>query len=396
MGLALIFGWQMEKDWGPLVEQEQQVERSMSQDEDRDKNEDVFRSQESKTVEMKEQAQDPHKKDQRESKRVAGLSAPVSSPPPSTIAKASKDSERMRQPSPRVRSEDIPRKEVKKERRLKAKAPVAPAPKSAVVQKILEDDQSVASAVGSPSTAEEGLQQLSRSPFFADQVPKQDEPSSLNAMELFYANKGRRADETEEAIDDMRVQQLLGGMSSKNEQVSQKDVSDLKETQEAILEVFAEQTRGIRYSFVREILDGRTESVAITHYSGKWSELRLTIESNVSGYLYVLASFGKAKWQYMRPESLNKARSLDGGIQVMAYQSVDFELSQVANRLGEPVVSSIVVLLSTELLTDLGKWLGNAKQSKFQFSKPGEQGVFVVDARPKPKKPVWVKIPIVN
>ena len=34
MGLALIFGWQMDKDWGPLVEQEQQMERSVSQDED--------------------------------------------------------------------------------------------------------------------------------------------------------------------------------------------------------------------------------------------------------------------------------------------------------------------------------------------------------------------------
>ena len=46
MGLALIFGWQMEKDWGPLVEQEQDsVERSIPQDEDDAKNEEAFRSQ---------------------------------------------------------------------------------------------------------------------------------------------------------------------------------------------------------------------------------------------------------------------------------------------------------------------------------------------------------------
>ena len=55
---------------------------------------------------------------------------------PSTIAKASKDSERMRQPSPQVRSEGIRRQEVKKERRLKAKQSVSQPPESAIVQNV--------------------------------------------------------------------------------------------------------------------------------------------------------------------------------------------------------------------------------------------------------------------
>jgi hypothetical protein len=48
-GLALIFGWQMNKDWGSLVQQEQQAERSVFDnkkiDEDSDNNEVSFRAQ---------------------------------------------------------------------------------------------------------------------------------------------------------------------------------------------------------------------------------------------------------------------------------------------------------------------------------------------------------------
>ena len=41
MGLALIFGWQMEKDWGPIVQQEQEEEFARS----KKKEEVEFRSQ---------------------------------------------------------------------------------------------------------------------------------------------------------------------------------------------------------------------------------------------------------------------------------------------------------------------------------------------------------------
>jgi hypothetical protein len=44
-GLALIFGWQMNKDWGSIVQQEQQAERSVSDDKKSDNDEVAFRAQ---------------------------------------------------------------------------------------------------------------------------------------------------------------------------------------------------------------------------------------------------------------------------------------------------------------------------------------------------------------
>ena len=399
MGLALIFGWQMEQDWGPLVEQEQQMERSMSQEEDKDKNEEVFRSQETEIFQMKEQAQDLQKKDQREPERVAGLSAPVPSPQPSTIAKASKDSERMRQSSAQIRSEDIPRQEVKKERRLKAKKSVPQPPESAIVQNIPEEELMVAPSAASSGTAAEGFQQLSRSPSFADQVRKGNALSSRSARSLFYANKSRRVDAVGEALDGTRAQQLLGGLSSKAEKALTEEVSDLKKAQEVVQDDSQGQTRGIRYSFVRHAVDGKNEEIDITKFSGKWSELQLVIESNVSGHLYVLTSFGMGKWQWMSPESLNISRSSDGAIQVKAYQPVNFALTQVTNTLGKPVVSSITVLLASTPLGELGRWLGvERSQGELEGSLTEHTAaeVFIVDLSLDLGTPLQVNISLEN
>ena len=399
MGLALIFGWQMEKDWGPLVEQEQQVERSISQDEDNAKNEEVFRSQETEIFQMKEQAQDLQKKDQREPERVAGKSSPVPSPQPSTIAKASKDSERMRQSSAQIRSEDIPRQEVKKERRLKAKKSVPQPPESAIVQNIPEEELMVAPSAASPGTAAEGFQQLSRSPSFADQVRKGNALSSRSARNLFYANKSRRVEAVGEALDGTRAQQLLGGLSSKAEKALTEEVSDLKKSQEVVQDDSQGQTRGIRYSFFRHAVDGKNEEIDITKFSGKWSELQLVIESNVSGHLYVLTSFGMGKWQWMIPESLNISRSSDGAIQVKAYQPVNFALTQVTNTLGKPVVSSITVLLASTPLGELGRWLGvERSQGELEGSLTEHTAaeVFIVDLSLDLGTPLQVNISLAN
>jgi len=399
MGLALIFGWQMNKDWGPIVQQEQEAERSMSEDEDNAKNEEVFRSQPPQIAEMKEQPQDPQKKDQRESERIAGLSAPVPSPPPSTIAKASKYSERSPQPSGRVPSEDIPRKEVKKERRLKAKKSVSQPPESAIVQNIPEEELMVAPSVASPGTAAEGFQQLSRSSSFADQVRKGNALSSRSARGLFYANKSRRVDAVGEEFDGMRAQEFLGGTTSKADKVLTEEVSDLKGSQEVVQDDSKGQTRGIRYSFVRHALDGKNEEIDITKFSGKWSEIQLVIESNVSGHLYLLTYSGMGKWQWMSPESLNISRSSDGAIQVKAYQPVNFALSQVTNTLGKAVVSSITVLLASTPLGELGRWLGvERSQGELEGSltehTAGE--VFIVDPSLEPGTPLQVNISLEN
>jgi|GEM_PF-881919 len=395
MGLALIFGWQMNKDWGSIVQQEQEAERSMSENKDSDKNEEVFRSQAPETVELKEQTQDPRKKDQREPERVAGISTPVPSPQPSTIAKASKDSERMPQLSAKVHSEGSPRQEVKKERRLKAKESVPLPPESAIVQNIPEEEPMSAPSVSSPEAEGKGLQQLARAPSFADRLRGGDATSSLSARELFYANESRRVDGVGEEVDGMRAQQRLGGLSSKTEKALIEDVSDLKKSQEVDQDDSQGQSRGIRYSFVRRGADGKEETIDITKFSGKLSDLQLFIESNVSGHLYVLTAYEKGKWQWMRPESLNIPRSSDGAIEVKPYQSVNFPLSQVTNTLGKPVVSHITVLLSSTPLTDLGKWFGRGigfEPTEEILTEQRAIDTYVIDPSLEPGAPLRVGI----
>jgi len=391
MGLALIFGWQMEKDWGPMVQQELQVETSVREAKE-NKDEVVFRSQLSGIGEVNEETPAPQKKNQKESEPVVPISAPTQGPQPVTIAKAINDTDRMRQTSATVRSERVSRQEVKKERRLKAKKPIAPVLESRVVPNVPEEDQFVAPSVVFPLTAEEDFQQLSRSPTFVDQVRKEDVPPSPSARGLFYANKGKRADGAEDKIEGMRAQQLLGGRSPKKER--ELESSDLKETQEVVGNSTLEVNRGIRYRFVLETLGGKNEGIDIAQFSGKWSDLHLEIESNVPGYLYVLTQYGKRKWQIMRPKSLNITVSSDGtGIEVNPYQSVDFRLSQVTNRLGKPVVSSIAVLLSSIPLTDLGKWLGGKDDmSEVLLERAKGAMFFVVDTTSGPGNPLKMEI----
>jgi hypothetical protein len=360
MGLALIFGWQMEKDWGPLVQQEQEVESSGSEEreEKRDKSKVAYRSQTPETAEMNEPTQDQPKTDQREPEGVSGLSIPIPSPERSIIAKTSKDSEGMRQSSAQARSESLPRQEVQKERRLKAKESVPQPPESAIVQNVPQEKQRVSPPVVSPDAIEKAPQQSGRPPAFADKLEEGYAPSSPSARELFYANKSNRVDAVGEELDGMRAQQLLGGMSSQAQKGLKAEVSDLKESQEEGQVYSQGQARGIRYRFVQRAGEGKDEVIDIKQFSGKWSELQLVIESNVPGYLYVVTSYETGKWQWLRPGNENIMVLADGAIEVKPYQSLEFALSQFTNTLGKPVVSSITVLLSSTPLAELNNWLG--------------------------------------
>ena len=167
------------------------------------------------------------------------------------------------------------------------------------------------------------------------------------------------------------------------------------EAQEAVLDSALEPKRGIRYGFVREILDGKDEAIDIKKFSGNWSEIQLEIESNVSGYLYVLTDLGKGKWQFVRPESLNLPVSSSGAITVKPYQPVIFPLSRVTNTLGKLVVSSITVLLSSTPLKDLGRWLGgegNQEQFKIRLKEREGSAVFVVNVPKSPGGPFHLEI----
>ena len=391
MGLALIFGWQMNKDWGPIVQQEQEAERSLLEDKD----EEIFRSQPPETGELQEQIQDLQKQDQSEPERVPGVSASIPSPEELPLGKASKDSERLRQPSASVRSENIRQQDVKMERRLKATESVSQPPESAIVQHIPEKEVMVAPSGASPEAEVKGPQQLARPPSFVDKLPGGDARSSPSAREFYYANKSGRVDAVGEELDGMRAQQLLEGMSSKAKKALTEEVSDVKEFQEIVQDDSPGQTRGIRYSFVRRAVNGKDEAIDMKKFSGKWSELQLAIESNVPGHLYVLTAYGTGKWQWMRPEPSNVSRSSDGAMQMNPYQPVNFALSQVTNTLGNPVVSFITALLSSAPLTDLGKWLGQgvgAEPSEGRLTEHTAAQNFVIDSSPEPGVPLRVNI----
>ncbi len=358
MGLALIFGWQMNKEWGSIVQQEQETARSVSEGTDNGPPE--FRSQSSPTGEMSEPAFKQPQKDQKESERSAGLATPIPSTPPTIIAKAAKDSERIRLPSRQVPSEDFSQQAVKKERQLKATHSMSPPPESAMVQDILEEEPVGAPSVASVEDEEKGSQQLARAPSFADRLQEEDAPSLPSARELFFGNQRTHFDEIEEEGDGRRERQALRGLSSQSEKALPADASDVKKTKEADQQYSQAEVRGIRYTVVQQKTDGKDEAIDTKTFSGKWSELQLVIESNVSGQLYVLTSFGKGKWQWLRPELSNVPKSSDGAIQVNPYQPVNFALSHVTNTLGKPVVSSIRVILTSSPLLDLGQWLGKS------------------------------------
>ncbi len=395
MGLALIFGWQMEKDWGPIIQEEQEMKRAVSQDEDHDNNEERFQSQASETVELKEKNQDSQKQDKSEPERVAGVSAPIPVPQRSSMAKSSKPLKRMRQPSTQVPSKGLFRQEVKKERRLKVNESMSQTPLSAIVQNVPEEEPKDAPPLALSEAVEKSFQQLPQSPVFADKLQERDAIISPSGRELFYANQSRRVDAVEDELADRRAQQLLEGLSSQREKALPEEAVDLRTSREVVQNDSQGLTRGIRYSFLRRGGDGKDEVIDITKFSGKWSELYLTIESNVSGHLYAAMSIEKGKWQLMIPESLSDSRS-EGAIPIEAYQPVKFALSQVtSNRLVRPVASSITLLLSSTPLTDFLKWLGRVRDLEVDEGSLIENTTtenFVIDSSQKSETPLRVNI----
>ncbi len=395
MGLALIFGWQMENDWGSIVQQEEQVERSISEDRDRKRNEIAISSKESEATQTKEPSQVSQKSNQRLPERVAGLPAQVPSIQPSSIATAAKDPERFRQSLAQVSSDGFTREAVEKERRPKTQEFAPRAPESAIVQHASEIEGRDAPALAVPDITEKTLQPVARPPSFADKLEVDNTLSSPSSREVIEGQKSKQVEAGGKAVEGRRAQQLLRGAISQAKKADGGAVLDLKETVEVVQEDSQGLTRGIRYRFVQPVIDGEDTSIDPTDFSGKWSELQLRIDSNVSGHLYVMTAYGSGRWQWMKPVPSNIRRSSDGAIQVKPYQAVNFGLSQVTNRLGKPVVSFITVLLASTPLDDLGEWLGRgvgSGQSEDSLTQERSPENFIFDSSLEPGKPLRVNI----
>ena len=362
MGLALIFGWQMEKDWGSTVQQEEHAERSMSKNRESEKKEIAVRSKKSEAQKTNMSSSDSLKESQNTPDRVAGLSAQVPSTQPSSFAKTGQDSERLRQSLAQIRSDNLTREKVKKERQPKTQESAPRVPESVIVRSVPEDEED-ASALAVPEATEKAVQPVARTPSFTDKLQGDRALSSSRSRELFDGEA----------------------------------VADLKEAKEIVSKYTQGAMRGIRYRFVRQSKGDKEIIIDPTKFSGKWSELQLRIDSNVSGHLYVLTAYGSGRWQWMKPLPSNIQRSSDGAMQVKPYQAVKFALSQVTNRLGKPVVSSVTVLFASSPLEvkDLGKWLGSgirSGQSEERLTQQRSKEKFISDPSLEAGNPLRVTI----
>ena len=392
VGLALIFGWQLEKEWGPMFERELQTERAVPEEKD----EVATQSQTSRIEELKEHVPEAQKKDQRNIQQFSTKPAPPARTESPVITQDPKDMERTKEAPTKVPSGLVSRQKTKKALQLKTKAPAPPTPQTAFAQKEPQAKNVLAPTLEDTAAREVDSQKLTKAPAFADQMQKRDTLSSTRVRELFYRNKSELVD-TSGAVGGMRSQQLLGRLSSKIEEVLEEEALERKETEEADKKPPLALIRGIRYGFQKRRQEDQSNVVDLKQFSGNWEELQLVIEANVSGHLYVLSAMEKGKWQMMTSQTLNLTKSSDGSLHVKPYQAMTFALSQLTNQQGKLLASFITVLFSPTPIPDLGTWLGVEKtpeQYESRFRQSGNQGTFVLDRSLNLEKPFRVDIPL--
>ena len=363
-GLALIFGWQMNKEWGPIVQQKQEATLSESDGDDKL----AFRSPVPETSKIQEFRQDRKQRDQPQPPSASTASPPI--PPPqrsrTVVNEVSKISEAGRLPPATAQRKGSIRQEVKKKSPTEIQASVPQLSEPALVQTD-QKELPVAPIVVSPKVAEKVLPSSVPPSSFADKFKEEDSLVSPDKREVLKMQESSELDVVEERFDRNRSHPVLNGVGSQDQIGLSAEDLDLPETSN-IVQLFAQgKMMGIRYTFVQPTPDGKEATVALKDFSGNWSDLHMIIEPNVPGYLYVLASFGNNKWQFVRPAPSTNSRTSDGALIVKAFQAVNIALNQVTNTLGKPVVSSIQAVLSSSPLMELGQWLGeNIDRSAIQ------------------------------
>lgn len=135
--------------------------------------------------------------------------------------------------------------------------------------------------------------------------------------------------------------------------------------------------KGIRYSFIQETMNGEDEWSNAEKLSKDWRGVRLSIEPNHSGALYVLAQTALEKWQQLEGVARVKKGEKFDGVHVNAFQTVEFRMGNVTNRLGRLIVSSVFVILSPDSLAHPQAILEQASLSNIQTEQT-EHSVYVV------------------
>ena len=394
MGLALIFGWQMEKDWGPLVQQEQDAERSLPEKKERDKNKEAFLSQQSQLEDQKPAVALAKKDEGPLPSELKPQS--VLAPMPEADTDIAKSVDRLGQVQGGVEKEKRVKGEVLDSPSPRMQEQVSHAPdtfsepsqpqvKPAVQPLAMPDSAEVAKPESATPTPVREL--------LTDQAVGEKLPPQPGALDLFYAELG-----PEEGADGHPARTDADEPIRKME-VSKPSIPNAKEKNSVSTqgertggEAVLRRAKGIRYSFVRETEDGDKEMAEGQQIPGDWRNVRLAIEPNETGFLYVMAPVGKGKWQQLEGMTLLKSTDNSDSGSVEAHQIVEFRLSAITNRMGKLVISSITVLLSPSPLENFGRWLGgNVDMSGLQIENTDDT-VYVVQPGAIPDTPLRVDI----
>ncbi len=371
VGLALIFGWQMEKEWGSMVSHEQQAAKSSSREEL------AFRTQkpsDERTTSLQKEALE-------------------------TKATQTEAMEGERQF--RAKSESDARESGQAMRRKRAHEHVAQSPpvSSALIQpknRRTVQPSAVSESPEVPMT--DKVPQATVPGRMADHTMEEAAQSFQSAQELFYAASGSLGDEViGDKNDNDRDDQALRGALPKTMKPSSKQKPMSFPLERDFAGGAAISTaRGIRYSFVQQTKEGKDEEVEIQQITGNWSEIRLAVESNVSGYLYILALLEYGKWQKLVPIESDKIGQTEAGIKVKSFHRVEFSLGQLTDNSNKLGVPTLTVFLSPTPLNDLGQWVESEVDiTEFQIER-AEGAVFVVQLTLEKGDPLHVVIPKVE
>ncbi|MDT3778606.1 hypothetical protein PJI16_13650 [Nitrospira sp. MA-1] len=362
VGLALIFGWQMEKEWGPVVSQEQEAANSLSREElpfrTQKPSDEVTSSLQKEALETKPTQPEPIKGERQV----------------------------------RAKSESDARESGLAMRRQRAHEQVAQSPPkpSALIQPKVGRSVQPFSVPASPDVPiAERVPHATAPGRIADQT--MDEATELppSVQELFYAASGSLVDEVigDENDNDRDDQTFQEGLSRSGKPASKKKTLSVPLEQDVSGGAAMHSVRGIRYSFVQQTKEGKDEEVEIRQITRNWSEIRLAVEPNVSGYLYVLAPLGNGNGRKFLPLESDKGGQAEEGIKVKSFQRVEYSLSQLPDNSSKSIAPSLTVLLSSTPLNDLSQWLeSEVDMSDFQIERTGG-AVFVVERNYSKDKP---------
>ena len=393
MGLAFMFGWQMEKNWGPMVGENQKQERPEAQPEkkvspERDivvaKNPQPSKVEKQKpVVALKKEDDEDRRSDTK--LQSARTSVPLVEPKADEV-----------NPASRVESYEPVRKEETKEKRVKSEVKSNSPPVRLLEQVSQAPDMSTESnqppgdppipAVAGTDFAEVAVPP---SPLLtpskeslADQAVREESSSQPGALDLFYAAPRESRNDSRAASADADVPNAKK-KSSKTTQAQSRDKEQI-----------VRRAMGIRYSFVEEMNGQEKEFGDGLQFKGSWGNVRLTIEANQAGFLYVLAPLGRGQWQRLAHTTRVAGEVTQDEFSVEPHQIKEFHLGVVTNRMEKLVVSSIRVLFSPRPLKNLGPLLGRTiNMSGLQIERTKET-VYVVQSGGVSVRPLRVDIPL--